>query len=95
LLPAYDEYLISYKDRSAVLGLDHTARAVSRNGLFKPIIVVNGRVAGTWKRTIKKDKVIVETIIFNPADRIPVRSIEKAANKFGEFLGSKVELIRS
>jgi len=95
LLPAYDEYIISYKNRSAVLALEDHARAVSRNGLFKPVIVVNGRVAGTWKRTIKKDKVIVETEFFDQADQIPIKSIEKAADLFGRFLGLKVELIQS
>ena len=60
LLPAFDEFLISYKDRSASLPFEDQKKAVSSNGIFYPIIVLNGQVIGTWKRTIRKDKVMVE-----------------------------------
>jgi hypothetical protein len=42
LLPAYDEFLISYKDRSSSLALINNKRTVSDNGIFHPTIVVNG-----------------------------------------------------
>jgi hypothetical protein len=44
LLPAYDEYIISYKDRTASLSSLNHSRAVSINGLFRPMIVINGQV---------------------------------------------------
>ena len=53
LLPNYDEYLIAYRDRGAVLD---PARA--RNyGVFTSLeyphqAVIDGRVAGSWRRTI-------------------------------------------
>ena len=53
LLPNYDEYLIAYRHRGAVI---HPAR--SRNlGIFTSLeyphhIVLGGRVAGSWRRTI-------------------------------------------
>ncbi len=55
LLPAFDEYIIAYRDRSASLVFEHHKKAVSDNGIFRPIIVINGRVKGIWKRTVKKD----------------------------------------
>lgn len=42
LLPPFDEYLVAYQDRSAVSDLD---------GFLGPTVIVDGRVAGTWKRT--------------------------------------------
>jgi hypothetical protein len=63
LLPAFDEYLIAYRDRSLCLDSIYTSRVLTTNGIFYPIIVVEGQVIGTWKRLVKKDKVLVEIII--------------------------------
>lgn len=66
LLPAYDEYIISYTDRRAALSPENQKKTISMNGFFKPVIVVNGQITGLWKRTIKKDKVIIEPAFFKP-----------------------------
>lgn len=92
LLPAFDELLISYTDRRASLPFENHSRAVSDNGIFHPIIVVNGQVTGLWKRTVKKDTVIIETELFKPPAQTTRRSIEKAAEHFGQFLGKKTEI---
>ncbi len=95
LLPAYDEYLISYKDRSASLPLEHHKKSISINGIFKPTIVLNGEVKGLWKRTFKKEKVIVETEFFKlPAKNLKNR-IEKVAMVFGGFLEKETEVIHT
>lgn len=92
LLPAFDEFIISYKDRSASLPFENHNKAVSNNGIFWPIIVVNGQVTGTWKRTVKKDTVIVEIKHFNQTNKPTMGLIEKAARQFGNFLGKKTEI---
>ncbi|GAB3462323.1 crosslink repair DNA glycosylase YcaQ family protein [Kineococcus endophyticus] len=51
LLPGFDEFLLGYADRSAVLALDHASRvAPGGNGVFRGTVVVGGRVVGTWTR---------------------------------------------
>ncbi|MGJ7439435.1 winged helix DNA-binding domain-containing protein [Aquipuribacter sp. MA13-6] len=51
LLPGFDEYLLGYADRSAVLAPEHAERVVpGRNGVFRPTVVDAGRVVGTWRR---------------------------------------------
>jgi len=51
LLPGFDEYLLGYKERGAVLDAQYAERIVpGGNGVFKPMIVAGGRVAGTWQR---------------------------------------------
>jgi len=59
VLPAYDEYTVAYKDRSAVLDPLHAKRASSRNGIFTRIIVIDGQVVGTWKRRLEKGSVVI------------------------------------
>lgn len=64
-LPAYDKFLVSYKDKSASLEQKFTKTAIISNGIFRPTIVVNGKAEGLWKRTVKKDHVLIETHFFN------------------------------
>jgi hypothetical protein len=92
LLPAYDEFIISYKDRTATITSENHKRAVSSNGIFHPTVVVNGKTIGIWKRTIMEDKVIVEIDHFAKLNPALQRLIEAAAVRYGEFLEKKVEL---
>ena len=92
-LPGYDEYTISYKDRSASLDVSIAKHAMSGNGIFKPIIVVNGKVKGIWKRTIKKDKILVEPFFLKAADQPAKKAMENALQSYAHFMGEKVELM--
>lgn len=92
LLPAFDEFLISYKNRSAAITIDHHKKAISNNGVFRPVIVVNGQISGLWKRTIKKDSVLIELIHFRPHSKKEEKLIEKATEIFSHFSGMKAEL---
>ncbi len=48
-LPAFDEYYISYADRTAVCAADRLAAVgPGKNGMVRPIVVDGGRVVGTW-----------------------------------------------
>ncbi|MDP2889177.1 MAG: winged helix DNA-binding domain-containing protein [Bacteroidota bacterium] len=92
LLPAFDEYLISYKNRSAAITIDHHKKAISSNGVFRPVIVVNGQISGLWKRTIKKDTVWIEPDHFRPHNKTEESLILKAVESFGNFSGLKAEV---
>ena len=94
LLPAFDEFLISYKDRSAAILQQHHSRAFSNNGIFWPTIVIDGQVKGLWKRKIKKDTVVIEPNLFDNKSEKDTELIKKAAEKFGSFLNKKTEVIK-
>ena len=91
LLPAYDEFLISYRDRSSSLSEVNNKRTVSDNGIFYPTIVVNGQVAGLWKRIFQRNKVIVSIDFFQPPDKTSLIKIAKKVSAFGRFLGKETE----
>ncbi len=50
LLPAFDEYLIGYRDRTPVLDAAHTRRVIGATGLVAATAIIGGRVTATWKR---------------------------------------------
>jgi len=93
LLPAYDEFIISYKDRTAALPTEHHKKVLSNNGIFYPTIIVNGQVAGLWKRHLQKEEVSIEATFFQPQSEAIGRKMEKQAKVFSQFAGRNVKLM--
>jgi DNA glycosylase AlkZ-like len=93
LLPAFDEYLVAYKDRRSVLAAAPARKgAPIPMGMLSPVVVVNGAVVGTWKRTLAKDRVVVTPSLFVKLGRSELRALAAAAERYGRFLERTVEL---
>lgn len=90
LLPSYDEFLISYKDRSASLYITYNKKAISNNGIFYPVILSDGKVTGTWRRSAKKGELNIELIPFEQMNDSDINLIEQQAKRLAQFL--KLEL---
>jgi hypothetical protein len=88
LLPGFDEYLLGYTDRSAALDPQY-ARKVhpGGNGMFSPTIVINGRVAGVWRRTLKKKEVVITASLFAALNEAEHQALAAAADQYGKYLG--------
>jgi hypothetical protein len=89
LLPIYDEYTVAYRDRSAVV--DPAYAALTVNGLG-PGIVLNGRVAGTWKRVTTKDGVALTSNLFVSPGKAESRALAAAVERYGSFVNRPVHL---
>ncbi|MBL8153262.1 MAG: AlkZ family DNA glycosylase [Anaerolineae bacterium] len=88
LLPGFDEFLLGYKDRSAVLDPQFAdAICPGGNGVFYPTIVSAGRIIGTWKRALKKKAVEITLQPFRPLRPDERDSLAEAAARYGRFLG--------
>lgn len=88
LLPGFDEYLLGYADRSAALAPAHAQAVVpGGNGMFKPTIVVDGEVVGTWRRTVTAREVAIEPLLFGPPSGTIHEGLATAADAYGAFLG--------
>lgn len=85
LLPSYDEYLISYKDRTTVMQREHHPKAFNTFGIFYPVILYNGRIIGNWKKDSKKKAPVVETSFFDEASDIPEDLLKKAVDYYCSF----------
>jgi hypothetical protein len=96
LLPGFDEYLLGYGDRSAVLAPDHADRIVpGGNGLFRPTIVADGEVVGTWTRTTRAAEILVIPQPFHPLGAELVACLTDAVRALGSFLGQAARLATS
>ncbi len=85
-LPAFDEFLVSYKDRTAAIDPAFNSYAITINGIFKPIIVANGKVIGTWKRTFTKEAVQIDISMLNSEYISVQQKILSHIAPFCEFL---------
>jgi DNA glycosylase AlkZ-like len=91
LLPDYDEYTVGYTDRSAIFDHSHTNKLDSRGSeLAQYTIVLDGRIAGTWKRILKKSEVLIELAPFRDLTKAEDRVITDAVERYGKFLGLPV-----
>jgi hypothetical protein len=81
LLPAYNEFLVAYKDRSAALQPISGKRAIPGDALFSSSIVIGGRVVGCWKRSLKEDSVIIKLSPFAPFSKAEGRAVDEAAHR--------------
>lgn len=92
LLPGFDEHLLGYTDRSAVLDDAHFERIVpGRNGMFRSTVVLGGRVAGVWLRTphAKRVRIEIEPL---PGSAVAPERLRAPAEAWGAFRGVDVEI---
>lgn len=93
LLPAFDEFIISYTDRSASLDSENIKKAIIANGIFRPVVVANGRAIATWGRTIKPGKVEIKFTYFKKPGATGKRLIEKELARIALFFGRETEIV--
>jgi len=89
LLPAYDEYTNAYNDSSAFLDQRHLEAVIAAAGI---VIVIDGRIVGSWKRTLKKRAVSLALDFFIPLGDAERLAVDAAVQRYGEFLGLNVIL---
>ncbi len=93
VLPGFDEYLLGYKDRSLMLADEHRPAIIpGNNGMFQATVVRDGRVIGTWKRTLATTKVRIDVRPLVPLGTADRRRIEQAFQRYAGFLGRSPEV---
>lgn len=93
LLPSFDEFLLGYKDRRAMLTREEEQRVVpGGNGVFLSTVVVGGRVVGTWTRSTTATGVALTVTTWASTTPTRRRAIERAAAAYGTFVGLPVRL---
>lgn len=93
LLPGFDEYILGYKNRSAVLEDKFSGKIIpGNNGVFLPTLIIDGQVLGTWRRTSKKTKVVINLLPFGKLSANQRNLLHEAAERYGSFLNLPVTL---
>jgi hypothetical protein len=82
VLPAFDEFLVGYADRSAAMD--------TPTGIAKPSIVVGGRVVGTLVRRVTRGQVAFTTVPFVSLNGARTRAVNHELRRYARFLGLEV-----
>jgi Winged helix DNA-binding domain len=87
LLSVYDEYTIAYRDRSDISEARYIERMIATGNALTAVIVLNGRVAGTWKKAMKKESVEIRLNPFRELDKDEREAVEAMVERYGRFFG--------
>lgn len=97
LLPGFDELLVGYQDRQALLDTTHRDEVnPGSNGMLSPTVLSGGRLVGTWRRALTRRGVTVTarpfaaTSRFSPATK---QGLARAALRYADFLGRPLEAL--
>jgi hypothetical protein len=74
---------------------DLAAVASGKASLPNGVIVVDTQVAGRWKRTVRADTVVLDTVRCRPFDAAETAALHAAADKLGMFLGARAVVAAS
>ena len=95
LLPNYDEYLVAYRDRDAVVGPSRVAAATPRGSdVFAHSLIIAGRLAGSWTRTYGRDSARVDVVSYRPPTPADRRAVAAAAERYGRFMKQAVVCVQ-
>ena len=87
LVQGYDEYVMGYTETKRMLARPGTTWTPATPPVFGLMILLDGRSAGFWKRTVRKDEVVVEAALLEPLEAAQTRALEEEAARYGAFLG--------
>ncbi|MCC8089246.1 MAG: winged helix DNA-binding domain-containing protein [Rikenellaceae bacterium] len=62
LLPPFDEFVVGYKSRVDIVDSHNHCKVMSRFGIFKPTVMLDGRIIGSWrnKRSGKTNNITID-----------------------------------
>lgn len=83
LLSTFDEYLIGYTERRAALGPQDKEWPIN---LEQQTILLDGRIAGTWKRKVLKNRVEMRLGLFRSLSDAGQEALRREVEAYGGFL---------
>jgi hypothetical protein len=84
LLPIYDEFIMGYKDRSAIMEFKQSLNP-NPSFHFNCMIVLDGQIIGTWKRTLEKKQIVLKYNLFGTLSSKQNRELENIIQRFAAF----------
>lgn len=87
LMPDYDEYGMGYKDRTAIIDPNLTRKLT-----YNRMVVVDGLIAGSWKRMLQGNRVLINLQMSRPLTPQEQTHVREAAERYGRFIGKVVEI---
>jgi len=94
LLPAFDEYLVGYTDRSAATG-PLSEEEVLPNAIFNSVVLIRGLVKGDWSKKSGARELVINVNNWSKMSKTTLRALESAGANYGHFVGlpARIDLL--
>jgi hypothetical protein len=89
LLPPFDEYTVAYKHRADVIDPEFAKRSNASAEIFGAIVVVNGMVVGSWKRTLGGKSVDVKISTFRTLTAREAGALDRERTRYAAFVNQR------
>ena len=84
IMPDYDEYGMSYKDRSALMPAGKVARQkLAGSSDYTHWLIVEGVMGGSWKKT--EDDTVIDVTTFERLGRSQQQEVKRAVDRYKAF----------
>ena len=87
LLQGYDEYIMGYNETKDVFGYGSTGYIRAGLPPMTHALVIDGRVAGHWRRTQTPKAITVDLQLYRRLNPTDLAATETAIQRFGNFVG--------
>ncbi len=82
-IPAFDNLVLAHHERSRIIDDAHRAKVTTKNLQVNPTVLVDGRVAGTWKLEQTKG---VATMTITPFGKLSVAAVSAEGERVAKFM---------
>lgn len=91
LLPSFDEYLLGWRDRSLSVAPEQRGQVNRGGGWLHPVLLVDGRVQGTWRTRRKGRSLEVRVTPFTGLAKAGRDGARREGQELSAYLGERVE----
>jgi hypothetical protein len=89
LLPAFDQHVVAApRDVAAVLAPGHRPAVYRPQGWLSPVVLVDGRIAGTWGHELRRSALAVDVTPFAALAGDVRAGVQAEAERLAAFLGA-------
>jgi hypothetical protein len=92
LLPVYDEFIMGYRNRDAIFEYKNTLKNITKIQ-FNSMVVSDGQVIGTWRRSSEKSGMKIEFDFFEKLNKTQEKGVETAVKQFEKYSGITVHYL--
>jgi len=93
LVQGYDEYIMGFTETKRLLARRGSAWVPATPPVFALVVLLDGRVAGFWRRTVRRDKVVVEAALLERFEEDQMGALKEEAARYGEFIGLEATVL--
>ncbi len=86
LLPSFDPFLLGHRDREHLVDRAHYKLVYKDQGWLAPVVLVDGRVAGTWSYQRHARKLGVDVQMFTAFNKETRTKVKEEAHDLSRFL---------